>query len=266
MSGTSEGYRYPAVMRWDPNLYGEYLDERSRPAHDLIRAISQETPSQVVDLGCGSGHLTALLAEMWPLASVVGVDNSPTMLARAKARSADVDWIEGDIGVWTPSTAVDVIFSNAALHWLDDHFSLFSKLTGWLAPGGVLAVQVPANHAQPTHQLAYDLAKTPRWAPLLAEVRRSPVLTPPEYGRLLARLFEHIDIWQTTYLHILAGDDPVSTWIEGSFLRGLLAGLTSLQKEAFLEELRPPLRSAYPAEADGSTFLPFTRTFLVGRV
>ena len=265
VSGTPEGYRYPDIMRWDPNLYGKYLDERSRPAHDLIRAISHHSPAEAVDLGCGSGHLTALLADMWPMARVTGIDNSHAMLEQARTRTASVDWIEADIGVWAPTAPPDVIFSNAALHWIDDHSRLFPKLAGWLAPGGVLAVQVPANHDQPTHQLAYDLAGTRRWAPLLSGVRKSPVFTPPQYGRLLLPLFEHLDIWQTTYLHILDGDDPVSKWVEGSFLRGLLEPLTPIQTDAFLEEYRPLLRSAYPAEVDGTTFFPFTRTFIVGR-
>ena len=250
--------------QWDPRTYLRFGDERGRPAADLLARVPLDAPRSVVDLGCGTGNSTARLRERWPAAHVTGVDSSPEMLARARADRPDADWLLADIAHWSPPAPVDVVYSNAALHWVDAHERLLPRLLGCLAPGGVLAVQVPANDAAPTHRELFALARTLRWSPRLAGlVRERPVLEPEACHDLLAPLASRLELWTTTYLHVLSGPDPVLAWTRGTTLRPFLERLEAPEAAEFEAVYGARLAAAYPPRADGRVLLPFRRHFLV---
>jgi trans-aconitate 2-methyltransferase len=253
---------------WDPAVYLRYAGERARPFIDLLGRVHAEAPSSVVDLGCGEGTMTATLAERWPTARVTGVDSSPEMLAAAAVSAVPgrVEFTAGDVRDWTPAGPVDVVVSNAVLHWVPDHGRLLTDWAGWLAPGGWLAVQVPGNFRAPTHALLADLCHSPRWASRLADAAPRPdaVLEPAGYFDVLAAAGLSPDVWETTYLHVLTDSDPVLGWVRSTVLRPVLGLLGDDEAAAeFTAEYAAALRAAYPARPDGTTLLPFRRVFAV---
>jgi trans-aconitate 2-methyltransferase len=252
---------------WDPRQYGRYADERSRPFHDLLARVRATGPGNVVDLGCGDGALTATLAARWPGAKVAGVDSSAEMLATGDAaRAAGVDLRRGRIQDWRPDEQVDVLVSNAALQWVPGHADLLAGFVAALAPGGELAFQVPGNFSAPSHTLLADLRHSPRWRDRLGDAagRDGAVLEPGEYLDRLVRLGCEVDAWETTYLHLLPGPDPVLEWVRGTALRPVLAALPPAEAAGFEAEYGALLREAYPPGPAG-TVLPFRRIFVVAR-
>lgn len=252
-------------MSWDPTTYLGFADHRTRPAAELLSRIDMDVPGRVVDLGCGPGNSTALLAARWPTADITGIDSSPEMIGRATASGIAAQFRVGDIADWSASEPVDVIFSNAALHWLDDHATLFAHLTGQLTPGGVLAVQMPANFDAPSHTLLADTVGESGNAELIAQQRGTPVAPPSDYYNILARHAGGIDIWETTYVQVLTGEDAVFQWTSGTALVPFVSLLEGTEREAFAEAYRAKLAAAYPQRADGTTLFPFTRIFMVAR-
>jgi trans-aconitate 2-methyltransferase len=248
---------------WDPAAYLVRRDERARPFYDLLARVHAESPRTVVDLGCGPGNLTLLLAERWPGAAVRALDSSPEMVAAA--REAGVDAALGDVDEWTPEPDVDVVVCNAVLQWVPGHGELLRRWAGELPGGAWLAMQVPGNFAAPSHEAARELAGRPRWRDRLRGVLRGhdAVLEPDEYGELLAGAGCDVDVWETTYLHRLDGPDPVLEWMTGTALRPVRAALDDTEWADFRAELAPLLRAAYPQRADGTTWWPFRRIFVV---
>jgi trans-aconitate 2-methyltransferase len=249
---------------WDVKQYLRYGDERGRPFLDLIARVGAADPRYVVDLGCGPGNLTALLARRWPSAEVTGVDSSAEMIEAARADGpGEVSFEVGDVRDWRPARPVDVITCNAVLQWVLGHQDL---VTGWadmLAPGGWLAFQLPGNFDSPNHTLIGELAASPRWRALLADVPLNRQASDPgDYAELLARPGFRVDAWETTYVHILAGDNPVVEWAKGTALRPVLAALDREQAAQFLGEYAVRLRGAYKSGPAG-TFFPFRRVFTV---
>lgn len=253
-------------MSWSPAQYLKFSDQRFRPAIDLLNRISIEQPRTVCDLGCGTGHLTLELKKRWLEAEVFGVDSSPDMLAKAREVAPGVTFIRADAGSWRPDEPVDVIFCNAVLHWLPDHGALFPRLMSLLTPGGVLAVQMPGNHESPSHRLMLQAAAADPWKEMLAKVRGiNPVHEPAFYHRALARSASDIDAWETEYLHVLSGADPVVEWTKGTALLPYLNALDAQQRDAFLADYRGLVAKAYAPEPDGRTLFPFRRVFVVAR-
>lgn len=253
-------------MRWDPALYGGFAAPRLRPVFDLLARVPLEAPRRIVDLGCGGGQATRLLAGRWPEAEITGLDSSPNMLAEARAKDTGghIAWRQGDAAAWRPAAPVDLVFSNAALHWLDDHASLLPRLLDSVAPGGVLAIQMPRNHAAATHVGITETADAGPWAETLRPLLRpSPVAPPEAYYDMLADGAAQLDIWQTDYLHVLDGDDAVVRWVSATALAPVLQALDDAARAAFLAEYRDRMAKAYPRRADGRTLLPFRRLFLV---
>jgi len=253
-----------AETAWDPDRYRRYAGHRYRPGLDLIARIPPIAPSTVIDLGCGTGELTAALAERFPTARVTGLDSSPEMLAKARAAFPAIDWVGGDIRHWRPTAPVGLIYTNAALHWVDGHDRLFPRLVGALAPGGVLACQMPRNFAAPSHRLMREVAADPRWAGRIA-LLAEPVAAPEAYWDVLTPIAEDLDIWQTEYLQALSGEHPVLDWVRSTALRPVFDALEGAQLEAFLAAYRARLAAAYPRRADGTTLFPFNRLFVVAR-
>jgi trans-aconitate 2-methyltransferase len=273
---------------WDPAQYLRFADERSRPFFDLLGRVGAEHPRLVVDLGCGPGQLTLALASRWPDAQVLGIDSSAEMIERASALLRDsgekrdgqdarqsrvsrdglrsrVSFALGDVERWQPDRPPDVIVSNAVLQWVPGHEDLLPRWAAALPAGGWLAIQVPGNFDQPSHAILRDLAGSDRWRPLLAGVRLNrQAADPGEYLDLLAGAGCEVDAWETTYLHLLQGTDPVLDWYRGSGLRPVLAALPEQAAAGFLAEYGERVREAYPATPYG-TVLPFRRVFAVAR-
>ena len=256
-------------MRWDPSQYLRYADLRGRPFVELTARIGAESPSYVVDLGCGTGELTAMLAERWPQATVAGSDSSPDMIASAKQHAIPgrLTFEVVDLRGWKPERPVDVLTSNAVLQWVPGHLDLLGDLAEALAPGGWLAFQVPDNFEEPSHTLLRDLRLSPRWRDQLGEGadRSAGVERPGTYLRKLIDLGLHADVWQTTYQHVLQGEDAVLEWVKGTALRPVLSLLEDDDdRQEFLDEYAAVLRDAYPKEEWGTPF-PFRRTFAVAQ-
>lgn len=252
-------------MSWDPDIYMQFAGERTRPAVELLSRVPQSAPARVIDLGCGPGNSTALLAARWPQAEIEGLESSPEMLARARSCGVNANWIEGDAQTWRPSARYDVLFSNAALHWLPDHPALLPRLMRFVADGGVLAFQVPRNFDAPSHVLMREVANGGRWSAKLASARQVNVLSPSQYVDILAPLASSIDVWETTYLHVLEGEDPVLDWVSGTGLRPFVQPLDPDEREGFIAKYRARLRDVYPRRADGKTLFPFQRLFVVAQ-
>jgi len=254
-------------MSWNPDLYLAFGDHRLRPALDLMARIPLAAPKRIVDLGCGPGNVTKLLAERWPGAQVVGVDNAPSMLARAQKDHPALAWQEADIASWRAPAPVDLLYSNAALQWLDHHDTLYPRLLAQLAPAGVLAVQVPRNDDSPSHLAIVETVKDGPWEGRLAPlVRRERVAEPAFYHRLLAPLAHRLDIWDIEYLQVLSGADPILEWTRSTALSPFLAALEGAERSAFEASYRARVSRLYPPEPDGRTLYPFRRLFLVAQL
>lgn len=253
-----------ATTVWDPAQYLQFGSERLRPALDLLARVPLASPAHVVDLGCGAGNVTAVLRKRWPEADILGVDGSESMLARAREAAPGCRFLTADIAGFAADSKPDLIFSNAALHWLAGHRRLFPRLVSLLAPGGVLAVQMPAMDEAPFRTLQREVARNGPWAEALSGIGRvHPILGPTDYWDLLRPLTSFLELWETTYLHVLTGPDAVLQWAMGTSLRPYLAELDEPLKSTFREAYRAALRPHYPARPDGTTFLHFRRFFLL---
>ncbi len=254
-------------MAWDAQQYLTFSDHRLQPAIDLlsrIKGIANFTPNIIYDLGCGPGNITNHMQQLWPKASITGVDSSAEMLAKAKTDFPHMQWLTADIDQWKPTDQPNLIFSNAALHWLDHHDQLFPKLMSYLPKNGVLALQIPNNFARPTHMLVAEAAKNSECYDKLALMfKPSPTQSPSYYYEALSPYCQHIDIWQTDYLQVLSGKNPVADWTKGSWLRPFLAALSEPDKSHFERNYRDLIKKAYPTLSDGKTLLPFKRLFIL---
>ncbi|MFC8124546.1 trans-aconitate 2-methyltransferase [Streptomyces sp. NPDC057302] len=265
---------------WDPGQYLRHSGHRARPFVDLLARVPElpatgERPPRIADLGCGPGNVTRLLAERWPTAHVTGYDNSREMLDRAESlagptgQGGRLDFAAADAADWAPAEgAYDLILSNATLQWVPGHPDSFPAWIAALAPGGTFAFQVPGNFDAPSHVLMRELSESERWRERLGGRLRhaDAVLSPTAYLERLVALGCEVDAWETTYLHLLEGQDPVLDWVKGTGLRPVLTALAddAEAREAFLAEYRELLRKAYPAGAGGTVF-PFRRVFAVAR-
>jgi trans-aconitate 2-methyltransferase len=253
------------MATWDPTTYLQFSDERSRPFHELVNRIGAANPRCIVDLGCGPGQLTATLADRWPSAHVQGIDSSPEMIAEARRYETDrVRFAIDDVTSWQARQPVDVLISNATLQWVPNHRALLPRLVAALSSDGWLAVQVPGNFAEPSHQLLRDLAADERFAAATRDVSYPDAFDAAAYLSDLAKVGCQVDAWETTYLHVLTGEDAVFRWISGTGARPVLQALSGDQREQFVTEYKAALTAAYPAAGFG-TVLPFRRVFVVAR-
>lgn len=250
---------------WDSDVYKRFTDQRTRPAVDLAARVALDAPARVVDLGCGPGNSTAVLARRWPQAELTGIDSSPSMLAAARAAYPAAQWIEADIAAWVTDRPFDVVFSNAALQWVPDHAGLFPRLLAQVARGGALAVQVPANFDAPPHRAMRDIAQSPAWQNRFTSAPREWHVHPTEfYYDVLAPHARQLDIWTTEYLHLLAGVDDIVEWYRGTGLRPWLDTLASeTDREQFVSEFRSALAQQFQPRPGGDVLFPFRRLFLV---
>ncbi|HEY2507209.1 MAG TPA: trans-aconitate 2-methyltransferase [Streptosporangiaceae bacterium] len=252
------------MQMWDPAQYLNFASERSRPFFDLTARIGAADPRTVVDLGCGPGQLTAALAARWPQAEILGIDSSTEMIKAAMAHATDrLSFRVEDATAWHADRPVDVIISNAVLQWVPSHLELLPQWATALAPDGWLAFQLPGNYDQPSHAVLRELAASARWRDRLADVQLNRQSgEPSQYLDLLASVGLVVDAWETTYLHVLPGEDAVTQWYKGTGLRPVLAALTDAESAEFTAAYGELVRAAYPAQPYG-TVLPFRRVFVV---
>jgi trans-aconitate 2-methyltransferase len=252
---------------WNPALYKRFEDERTRPARDLLANVPLAVATHVVDVGCGPGNSTELLVERFPNASVMGTDSSDAMLASARERLPKCRFELSDVSTWQPAAAPDLIFANAVLQWLPNHEVLLPRLLSVLAPGGVLALQMPDNLSEPSHQLMREVAAEAPWASVIGDASRlrAPVLSASGYYDLLARSGARVEIWRTVYQHPLSSPAAIVDWLKSTGLRPFLDPLSDELRQTFLIEYEARIARAYPAQVDGRSLLAFPRLFVVAR-
>lgn len=253
---------------WRPDLYLQFERERTRPCRELAAQIPSGTVGSIIDLGCGPGNSTAVLAERWPAAAITGLDSSMEMLSRARQSCPQHHWMEGDIREWAEGVggSFDLVFSNAALQWVEDHAALFPKLLRRVAPGGFLAVQMPNNREDAAHRIMQELAVSADWRTRFPGngVRRWFVHQPDFYYDLLAPEAAALAIWETTYIHVLPGIRSIAEWYRATGMRPYLDRLEApADQERFIEDYTQALRSAYKSSKDGNVLFPFRRLFLI---
>lgn len=254
------------AMSWDPTQYLKFAGERVRPAIDLLARIPIAKPESVVDLGCGAGNLTPMLRERWPQALLTGIDSSPEMLAKARADHPQTTFVQADIGHWRPAQQADVVYSNATLQWLPGHETLIPRLLDAVRPGGWLAIQMPRNFGAPSHTAVSATIEHGPWRGKLEPLlRRHPVAAPHDYWRLLHEDAADLHIWETEYLQVLDGENPVAEFTKGTWLKQFLDRLQEPERGDFEASYRARVLSTYPRESDGHTLFPFRRLFIVAR-
>ncbi|MEK8032677.1 trans-aconitate 2-methyltransferase [Ideonella sp. DXS29W] len=253
---------------WNPALYRQFEDERTRPAHDLLARVPLSGARRVVDLGCGPGNSTELLARRFGDAQVLGVDNSPAMLDEARQRLPGAQFELADIATWAPAgDRPDLLYANASLQWLSDHQGLLPRLWRSLAPGGVLAIQMPDNLDEPSHRLMRELAARPPYAEQIGDAGavRSRLLAASHYYDLLAADAAQVDVWHTIYRHPMSTPAAIVQWLRSTGLRPFVDALDAARQAAFLADYEQLLNDAYPVRCDGRRLLDFPRLFIVAQ-
>lgn len=253
------------MQDWNPQLYRQFESERTRPARELLARIAIPDVRYATDLGCGPGNSTELLAQVWPEAVVTGIDSSEAMLVQARERLPDCRFAQADIRYWQAEQPQQVIYANASLQWLGDHQALLPHLVSQLDIGGSLAIQMPDNLDEPSHRLMREVAAGERWqahiSPQAADRKR--LLTTEQYYDLLSDTGCEVDIWRTTYYHVMSDAQAIITWLRATGLRPFLASLDDSQQQAFLAEYHQALIPAYPTRSNGKVLLAFPRLFMV---
>jgi trans-aconitate 2-methyltransferase len=250
---------------WNARQYLKFEDERTRPPRDLLAQVPLQRPRLVVDLGCGPGNSTELLAERFPESEVVGLDSSPDMLRKAREQLPQCKFMQADIATWTPDPRTDLIFGNAVMQWLPDHPAIMHRLLEGLAQGGVLAIQMPDNTREPALVFQKEVGESGPWKDH-PEVKAAPRedLPPPEaYYDLLKPVCSHIDIWHTVYNHVMASPRAITEWFKGSSLQPFLSPLDAASREKFLAAYTAKIVGAYKPRFDGKVLLRFPRLFIL---
>jgi trans-aconitate 2-methyltransferase len=250
---------------WNPDLYMKFERERMAAAGDLLARVPLASAGAIHDLGCGPGNTAELLARRFPGAAITGFDTSEAMLVRARLRFPDARFVRQDIADWASDEPPDLIFANSALHFLPDHHKLFPRLVAGLAPGGVLAAQMPSTARESSHALMRMVAAEGPWSSRLVPIAKTQLLIAgfEDYYEWLRPLASQIDLWMTTYVHTLDGPEDIADWFAGSALQPFLERLSDDERCAFLGRYREGLKDAYPAQSDGTVLLPYPRLFVV---
>ena len=253
------------MTTWEPQTYLRYADIRFRAGLDLMARVPKLGYETIYDLGCGTGHLTSILADTFPTSKVVGVDSSPEMLAEARREFPTLDWQQGDITSWRPGAPPDLIYTNAALQWVPAHETLLPALLNQLRPGGVLAMQVPRHFESPSHLGLKEVVMQSEWRPQLEPLLLAPIPSPETYWRWLSPHARNLDLWETIYLQVLDGKDPVVNFMRGTALRPFLSALEEGEAAKFIDDFATRMAAAYPPQANGQTLFPFRRLFLIAQ-
>lgn len=253
-------------MAWSPAQYLKFEDERTRPARDLLAQVPLNEPALAIDMGCGPGNSTELIAERFPQARVEGMDSDENMLVAARKRLPGLTFSHGDLETWLPAAKADLLYANAVFQWVPNQLAVLKRLMAdGLKPGGVLAIQMPDNLSEPTHRLMEETALSGPWADRFADgaARRPPLLAPETYLNALTPLSGKIDVWHTIYYHRLANAEAIVEWVKGTGLRPWLDELEAKDRPAYLAAYTAAIRDAYPPLEDGRVLLHFPRLFIV---
>ncbi|MCX5497177.1 trans-aconitate 2-methyltransferase [Kaistia dalseonensis] len=250
---------------WSASQYLKFEDERTRPARDLLAQVPLTAPKTVIDLGCGPGNSTELLAARWPAAELTGLDSDPDMLETARKRLPDHRFIAADLANWMPEAPVDVLFANAVFQWIPNHLEVLVRLLGTLSSGGALAVQMPDNLGEPTHLLMEEVAHSGPWASAFAgqSLRRRALPAPSAYFDALHAASARVDVWHTVYNHPLADAAAIVEWVKGTGLRPYLDRVPTHLRAEFLAAYTARIAATYPPMADGRVLLRFPRIFVL---
>jgi trans-aconitate 2-methyltransferase len=248
---------------WSPATYLRFEDERTRPARDLLARVRADKPRRIVDMGCGPGNSTELLADRYPGAEILGLDSSPAMLEEARRRLPNVRFDFADATVWVPDADVDLVFANAVYQWIPRHLERLARVLAALARGAALAVQMPDNLDEPSHRLMREVALAPRWSERLAGAARDPLPSARAYYERLQPFASRIDIWRTTYHHVLHGAEAIVELVRSTGLRPFIDPLSEPERADFLATYTERIAAAYPSLVDGRVLMPFPRLFLV---
>lgn len=250
---------------WNPELYLKFSRQRGRPAGDLIAQIDLDSPKTIIDLGCGTGTSTEQLHHRWQQAEITGLDSSPSMLRQAREAHPGWRWIESAIESWRPEKQYDLVFSNAALHWVPNHGETFPRLLDAVSPGGVLAVQMPNNFQAPAHRVMKKAAGDPRWAGELRHAAENIFIQPASfYYKALRNLAGNLNIWETEYLQIMDGPRAVLDWMRSTAMRPYLSRLGDDEQRSQFEQLcLAEYERLFPADDQGKSLFPYKRMFIV---
>jgi trans-aconitate 2-methyltransferase len=250
---------------WDAEHYLRFGDERTRPAEDLVRRVAVDAPGRVIDLGCGPGNSTEVLRRRWPDARVIGLDKSPEMIAAARSRHPECEWILGAVETWTTNAPFDVVFSNAAFQWMGDHERLIGHVFEQVADAGALAFQIPSDAYAAVRRHMHEVAEDPAWRERMAAAKVALTMEAPGfYYDVLAGRASRIDIWETEYSHVMDGPSAIVDWVSTTGLRPFLAALEDeIERRRFLDSFTQKVSASYPRRRDGNVLFPFRRLFVV---
>lgn len=250
---------------WSPATYLKFEDERTRAARDLLARVGTERMRRIVDVGCGPGNSTELLAARYPQAQILGIDNSPAMLEEARRRLPGVRFESADASFWVPGADVDLVFANAVYQWIPDHLEQLTRVLAALGAGATLAVQMPDNLQEPSHRLMGEVALSGPWSARLAAAARRPLPPARAYYDGLRPFAARIDIWRTTYHHVLPGAAAIVEFVRSTGLRPFIDPLAETERADFMTAYTAKIAAAYPPLADGRVLLAFPRLFLVAQ-
>ncbi len=253
------------MTTWNPNHYLQFADERTRPAVDLVSRIQLPNPRTLVDLGCGPGNSTQVLRQRWPQAHLLGIDKSPEMIAAARSKYPDQEWLLGDVSKWKAEKPVDLVFSNAAFQWVPNHQHLITHLFAQVTDGGALAFQIPSNRYAEVRLHLHEIAEDPIWRERMHGPKSALIIEEPDfYYETLAEQANNLDIWETEYHHIMDSPEAIVDWISSTGLRPFLQVLADEQeRELFTSKLQKSVRTSYPKCKNGKVLFPFRRLFVV---
>ena len=248
---------------WSPALYTRFEDERTRPARDLLAQVPLAVARKIVDVGCGPGNSTEVLAARYPAADITGIDNSPAMLDEARKRLPAARFALADANVWVPDADTDLVYANASYQWIPQHLMVLPRVLAAMGEGACLAVQMPDNLAEPTHELMRAVAADGPWATRLANAARAPLPPPRIYYDALKPSAHHVEIWHSIYNHVLDGPGAIVEWVKSTGLRPFIDPLTPDERSEFLARYQARIADAYPPTSDGKVLLRFPRLFFV---
>lgn len=252
------------TVSWEPELYACFEAERTQPCADLILRLPLAHPRRIMDLGCGPGNSTELLARRFPSAELRALDSSEEMLNAARKRVRGCSFVRADMAEWSPPERYDLLFANASLHWLPDPVAAMERLAAFLNPGGVLAAQMPRSFHLPTHVSAREIAEMPRWSSVLKTIenRSEPPAPGADYD-VLKLSNSNVQVWETVYEHILPSPAHVVQWMRGTGLRPYLDRLSVAERQNFLTEYALRIHAEYPPDSSGKVVLKYPRVFIL---
>jgi trans-aconitate 2-methyltransferase len=250
---------------WNSAGYLKFVNERTQPAVDLINRIDKENPLKIIDIGCGPGNSTEVLAKRFPNAKILGADNSPNMIEAAEKKYPNLQFVLCDASkdLISLDNDFDIVFSNACIQWIPNHNELLKNMMGLLRQGGVLAVQTPMNYNEPIHQIIGEVSASEKWASRFLNKRIFYNLSQSGYYDLLSDISADFVLWQTTYFHKMKSHGDIMEWYRSTGLRPYLDVLSEDDKHEFERDVYDKLTAAYPKQKNGEIIFRFPRFFFI---